>query len=126
MHRYFRDFEVLLRRLARSALLDVGGVYNPYRSYGAERMKFEELKRAINIRETIKLYFVTIGRYSDFIRSYARNKDGSWVNPSLHDSTAAQHEPLIVQCCGNWWGYNPNNPAHPMRKYFNEHYKKEA
>jgi hypothetical protein len=89
-------------------------------------MNFEELKRAINIRETIKLYFVTIGRYSDFIRSYARNKDGSWVNPQLHDSTAAQHEPLIVRCCGNWWGYNPNNPAHPMRKYFNEHFRKEA
>ena len=60
-------------------------------------MNFEELKRAINIRETIKLYFVAIGRYKDFIRSYARNKDGSWVNPSLHDSTAAQHEPIIVQ-----------------------------
>ena len=66
-------------------------------------MNFEELKRAINIRETIKLYFVEIGRYTDFIRSYARNKDGSWVNPSLHDYTASQHEPLIVQFCGDWW-----------------------
>ena len=89
-------------------------------------MNFEELKRAINIRETIKLYFVAIGRYKDFIRSYARNRDGSWVNPRLHESTASQHEPLIVQCCGSWWGYNPNNPAHPMRKYFNEHFRKEA
>lgn len=89
-------------------------------------MNFEELKRAINIRETIKLYFVAIGRYSDFIRSYARNRDGSWVSPQLHYSTAAQHEPLIVQNCGSWWGYNPNNPAHPMRKFFNEHFKKEA
>lgn len=89
-------------------------------------MNFEELKRAINIRETIKLYFIALGRYSDFIRSYAMNEDGSWVNPSLHDSTAAQHEPLIVQNCGSWWGTNPNHPAHPMRQYFNRTFKKEA
>lgn len=95
-------------------------------------MNSDELKRAINVRETIKLYFIAIGRYNDFVQAYAMELEGNgrcswhWRNQQLHDSTAAQHEPTIMKMCGNWFGFNPNNPAHPMRKYFNEHYKKEA
>lgn len=90
------------------------------------------LVRAINIRETVKLYFTAIGRYNDFIRAYAMEFDGCgrgswhWRNQQLHDSTAAHHEPIIQQICGAWLGYNPNNPAHPMRKFFNQNFKKEA
>ena len=47
-----------------------------------------------NEKNTTKSTAITM--YTDFIRSYARNRDGSCVNPSLHDSTAAQHEPMIV------------------------------
>lgn len=95
-------------------------------------MSEESLVKSINVRETVKLYFTTIGRYNDFIRAYAIEFDACgrsswrWRNQQLHDSTAAQHEPTIMKMCGNWFGFNPNNPAHPMRKYFNEHYKKEA
>jgi hypothetical protein len=95
-------------------------------------MNFDELKRAINVRETIKLYFIAIDRYNDFVRAYAMEFEGNsrcswhWRNQQLHDSTAAQHEPTIMKMCGNWFGYNPFNPAHPMRKFFNEHFKKEA
>ena len=90
-----------------------------------ERMNIDELKRTINIRETIKLYLIAIGRYSDFIRSYARNRDGSWVNPMLHNSTSSQHEHIVMQICGKWWGINPNNPEHPMRTFFNKHFVKD-
>ncbi|SHL05475.1 hypothetical protein [Fibrobacter sp. UWH4] len=88
----------------------------------------EELKRTINIRETVKLYFITIGRYHDFLQSYAmeidkERRNWSWRNDSLHASTAAQHEPIIERICGQWFGFNPNNPMHPMRKFFNEHYR---
>jgi hypothetical protein len=95
-------------------------------------MDEEALKNAINRRETIKLYFITLGRYHDFVQAYAMEFDGNgrcswhWRNPQLHDSTAAQHEPLIQKICGRWWGFNPNNPAHPMRKYFDTNFKKEA
>lgn len=93
-------------------------------------MNFDDLKRAINIRETIKLYFSAIGKYREFIRAYAQDRDKigafKWRNEKLHDEVASTHEPLIRHVCGDWWGYNPNNPAHPMRKFFNEHFCKEA
>lgn len=71
-------------------------------------MNFEELKRAINIRETIKIYAILIGKYSDYVQAY------STPGSQLHRYWKDVMEPQAMAYSGDSWGRNPRLPTHPV------------
>lgn len=71
-------------------------------------MNIEELKRAINIRETIKLYAILLDKYSDYVQAYGT--PGS----SLHRYWKDVMEPQAMAYSGDSWGKNPRLPTHPV------------
>lgn len=71
-------------------------------------MNIEELKRAINIRETIKLYAILLGKYSDYVQAY------SAPGSQLHRYWKDVMEPQAMAYSGDSWGKNPRLPTHPV------------
>ena len=71
-------------------------------------MNFEELKRAINIRETIKLYAILLDKYSDYVQAY------SAPGSQLHRYWKDVMEPQAMAYSGDSWGRNPRLPTHPV------------
>lgn len=71
-------------------------------------MNIEELKRAINIRETIKLYAILLDKYSDYVQAY-----GTPGSP-LHRYWKDVMEPQAMAYSGDSWGMNPRLPTHPV------------
>lgn len=52
-------------------------------------MTGEELLRAVNVRETVKMYAIYLGIYDEFVRAYVMTGEGMcrhYCNPGLHES----------------------------------------
>ena len=71
-------------------------------------MNFEELKRAINIRETIKLWAILHGKYDEYVRAYSSEDN------NLRRYWETMIEPEVQRECGTFWGENPRIPLHPI------------
>ena len=73
-------------------------------------MANESLQKAINRRESVKLWAVLNGKYDDYVRAYS-SKEGDlrryWENVI---------EPEAARFCGNAWGQNPRITTHPVGK----------
>ena len=68
----------------------------------------ESLQKAINRRESVKLWAVLNGKYDDYVRAYASEKSplrNYWENVI---------EPEVQRFCGSSWGENPRLPIHPI------------
>ena len=71
-------------------------------------MSFDELKKAINRRESVKLWAVIFGKYDEYVRVYATK------NSPLKNYWANVIEPEVQRYCGEHWGENPRSPLHPI------------
>ena len=70
--------------------------------------KYADIESAINRRETVKLYAVLIGKYSDYVQAY-----GTPGSP-LHRYWKDVMEPQAMAYSGDSWGRNPRLPTHPV------------
>ena len=68
----------------------------------------ESLQKAINRRESVKLWAVLNGKYDDYVRAYASENSPQrnyWENVI---------EPEVMRFCGEQWGENPRLTSHPI------------
>lgn len=69
---------------------------------------FKSMMKAINRRETVKMWAILNGKYSDFVQAYS-SKDSQlrryWENVI---------EPEAMRFSGAMWGENPRSPLHPV------------
>lgn len=78
----------------------------------------EQIMRAVNIRNTIRMYADALDVYSDFCRAYVTAEKGKGFKyPNLHNNFAANYEVEAMRISGSRWGENPNDPSHPMNIY---------
>ena len=73
-------------------------------------MANESLQKAINRRESVKLWAVLNGKYDDYVRAYSSKESDLrryWENVI---------EPEAARFCGNAWGQNPRITTHPVGK----------
>ena len=68
----------------------------------------ESLQKAINRRESVKLWAVLNGKYDDYVRAYASEKS------SLRNYWENVIEPEVMRFCGSSWGENPRLTSHPI------------
>ena len=81
----------------------------------------EELKRAVNVREAMRVLAIKTGKYALFCRAYSMRKagDGKYepANPGLKNSFDSDMMPLLQAICKGRLGDNPHDPAHPVRTW---------
>ena len=71
-------------------------------------MANESLQKAINRRESVKLWAILNGKYDDYVRAYASEKSplrNYWENVI---------EPEVMRYCGEQCGENPRLTIHPI------------
>ncbi len=85
----------------------------------------EELTKAVNIRDTMRMFSIVAGCEMEFLKAHLWKEGEGWTYPNLHDDFLRRYEQEAMKICGAWWGYNPANPAHPMNKFFMNNYKKD-
>ena len=73
-------------------------------------MANESLQKAINRRESVKLWAVLNCKYDDYVRAYASEKS------SLRNYWENVIEPEVMRFCGSSWGENPRLTTHPVGK----------
>ena len=71
-------------------------------------MRSDDLVKAVNRRESVKLWAELHGRYSDYVRAYSSK--GS----PLHAYWESSVEPEVQNFCGKHWGENPRSTLHPI------------
>jgi len=82
-------------------------------------MNQESLMKAVNVRETVKMYAIYLGIYDEFVRAYVMTGEGMcrhYCNPGLHESFERKVMPELQELCGGQWGENPRSPLHPVGK----------
>ena len=70
--------------------------------------KDTDIEKAVNRRETVKLYAVLIDKYSDYVQAY------SAPGSQLHRYWQDVMEPQAMAYSGDSWGKNPRLPTHPV------------
>ena len=71
-------------------------------------MANESLQKAINRRESVKLWAVLNGKYDDYVRAYASK------NSPLRNYWENVIELEVMRYCGSSWGENPRLTSHPI------------
>jgi hypothetical protein len=66
--------------------------------------------KAINRRESVKLWAILNGKYDEYVRVYASK------NSPLRNYWENVIEPEVQHFCGDAWGYNPRLTTHPIGK----------
>lgn len=70
--------------------------------------KDTDIEKTINRQETVKLYAILLGKYSDYVQAYGA--PGS----QLHRYWKDVMEPQAIAYSGDSWGRNPRLPTHPV------------
>ena len=71
-------------------------------------MANESLQKAINRRESVKLWAVLNGKYDDYVRAYSTEDN------NLRRYWETMIEPEVQRQCGKDWGENPRLTSDPI------------
>lgn len=81
----------------------------------------EELKKAVNVRESMRILAIKTGKYALMCRAYSSRKVDEkryeLVNPKLKYDFDSEMMPLLQAICNGRLGENPHDPAHPVRTW---------
>lgn len=81
----------------------------------------DELKKAVNVREAMRILAIKTGKYAAMCRAYSRmkvdEKRYELVNPKLKHDFDSEMMPLLQAICKGRLGDNPHDPAHPVRTW---------
>ena len=81
----------------------------------------EELKKAVNVRESMRILAIKTGKYAKMCRAYSMRKTDKdtyeIANPGLKNAFDSEMMPLLQAICKGRLGDNPHDPAHPVRTW---------